>query len=483
MNILFYRPYDCFASEENGTSHAFFDPKLPYSLSVVAKILQQEKKDVSVLDAMAEKLSLKKTLQRIEKIRPDILVINVSVIGIDIDFKGIQEVKDALKCKVVALVNNDYIAQIFQRYPLIDVIIHREWGWALLDVVNCYEGNGDLTKVPGIYVNQDGEIIKTEKRAHRDIDDLPLPALELFPMKRYSFYQSLWSEGCLYHCVFCYFSRYPKSGWWKGRNIDSIIDEIKYFQSFGNRPISCMDNDISIDVEYAKNLCQRIIDERLKIFFSNNVRASVVDDELFRLLSEAGCTAVGFGVESGNQEVLNRNLKHLNLDDVFKTYDLLKKYNIAAEVFFLIGLMGDTRETIEETFEFITEKLKASKASFDIAIPHPQTPFYKYLKNNGWIDDMTIDNLIWIYKNVYAYHHLNEFPGEKPNWRISDELHFDELYEIMMTHYHLVPKGNTRDTLKYIVKRGPSAIYRAGLELAAKPHKILKIARKVALNR
>jgi len=467
-------------TEENGTSNLCMkDRVIPYSLAVCASVLRENGINVQILDAMVENFTPNETINRIERINPDILIIAVNIVAIDIDFIGFTELKKKIKCKIVALINLPFVKEVMERYPIIDVVIEREWAWALLDVVKCFEEGGSLKEIKGITFCQEGKLIETPLRNHIHIDNLPIPALDILPMKKYHHYQILTSVGCSHNCLFCHFGSYPRSGW-EGKKIDKIIEELKLMKSYGNKYIRNMDNEFTLDIEYAKELCRRIISEKLNIIFDGNIRASNTDEELIELLSKAGCVHVGFGCESGKQKILDLNRKELRLEEIIKTYKLLEKYKIPSKAYFLIGLFGDTRETIIETFEFITKKLKAKEASFDIVIPYPGTGFYEYLKRKGWIDELTIDNLIWIHKNVYNWNNLKHLQGEKPEWRVG-ELTFDELLEIEKEYYPLIPHHGDRQKFKYWILRG--LIIQATKQLISNPRANLNRMVRIILNK
>lgn len=461
MKILLIKPNDHVLAEENGTGYYSGNYKhLPYSLAVCASILRENFFDIRILDAGAEGLSFEAYMQRVEAEKPDIIVIAANAKTVDIDFKGIARIKNRLNCKVICLLGFPvFLEEVMQRYPCIDIGIGYEWGWALLDSVKALSGEFSLERVKGITYRQNNGIVKSEPREHTHIDNLPMPAFGLLPMDKYDSYTITTSVGCSHRCSFCAFGLYPCSGW-EGRSIENVLKEINLMMRYGRKNIGIIDNEFTQDVKRAKEFCKKVISSKMNISWGGNTRASIVDEELLALMAKAGYQYAGIGVESGVQSLLNLNRKDLNLEDVKRTVRLLQRYGIRVKTYFLIGLVGDTRETLAETFRVITRELTAEESSFDIAIPYPGTYLFNYLKRRDWIEDLTIDNLIWIHKNVYKWENLQELDGEKPFWRVGD-LTFDDLCEIKKKYYPLVKKNKARRLYLYKLKNETNFIPKA----------------------
>jgi radical SAM superfamily enzyme YgiQ (UPF0313 family) len=441
MKTVLYRPNDSFICEENGACAPAHYRILSYSLTTLAATLLDAGIEVVVLDAGAEKLHISESIRRIDEAKPEVLLVTLNASAVGIALKGIEELKERLKIPVIAFITHPLEEEVLRSYPFVDIVVQRGWRPASIDIMLAISKGQSFEDVPGISFLQNGEVIRTQSRPFEPLDRSPLPPLHLFPMKAYNAYAFLFSVGCNFRCMYCFF-RYP--GKWMGREVDRCIEELKRLKSYGNRLILAMDEEFTMRIDYAKQIATSIISERLNLMLSTNIRADRNDDELFELLSHAGFFLLSFGVESGNQEVLNKNATRKNLDLVLKTSDLLKKYRIATKYFF--RLLHDTRETIHQTFEFATEKLKVADASFDICIPYPGTPMYKYLKRRRWIEGLTTENLAWIYYNLYGCEQLHDSPMKKPFWRIGD-LTFDDLVELERKYYHLIPHGGYRAKL------------------------------------
>ncbi len=149
------------------------------------------------------------------------------------------------------------------------------------------------------------------------------------------------------------------------------------------------------------------------------------------------------------------------------------------KAYFLMGMLGDSEETIKESFEFIyNNKISAQGYSFDIVIPYPGTEFFNILKERGWVERITIDNLVWLYKNLYGWDTLKGIRDKKPFWKIGD-LSFDDLLYIQKKYYSKVKRKAHRRSLAFTFYRDPAITLRA----IQKPRKTLSFLKNYVMGR
>ena len=153
--------------------------------------------------------------------------------------------------------------------------------------------------------------------------------------------------------------------------------------------------------------------------FQNGIRVDRVDEELFHKMKKAGCYRVSLGVESGNQEILNKIKKGINLEQLGKAFKLAKKAKIETIGFFMVALPGDTKETIGQTIEFAKE-LKPDIVKIGITIPFPGTELYNQLDSQGLIKSKD-----WKY---YNYHNPNKIYNH-------ENLSWEEIYAARKNFY------------------------------------------------
>lgn len=273
------------------------------------------------------------------------------------------------------------------------------------DIIVIGEGDSAISEilssspkdVPGIIYRDDASgatAATAERKLIADINSLPYPAWQLFDLKRYrnSRISSRrnpvglieTSRGCAFQCNFC--NKLTFGSVHRTKEPRRVVDEMEYMLKSGFREIHIVDDSFTQEIERAKDICREIVKRGLKFPWSllSGIRADKVDLEFFRLAKEAGCWQTGFGIESGDQDVLDRVDKRIKLSDVEKAVRLAGKAGVNTFGFFIMGLAGETEESMRRTIEF-SKKLPLDIAKFDICIPYPGTPYFKELKAAGRI--------------------------------------------------------------------------------------------------
>ena len=256
-----------------------------------------------------------------------------------------------------------------------------------------------LKDVKGIGYKEDGQILINQPRPFlMDLDTLPYPAYHLVEVNKYTApYTNCranpmtsieTSRGCAWGCVYCNKSIFGRN--FRVKSPKRSLDEIKHLINFGFREFHIIDDMFTTKIERAKDICQMIIDEGIKIHWqcANGIRVDRVDSELFPLMKAAGCYRVAFGAESGNQEILNNIDKGQTLDQIRNAFKLARKAGLETLGYFIFGLPGEKEENLKETIRFAKE-LKPDIAKFGIMIPLPSTPIYnewkdKYIITKNW---------------------------------------------------------------------------------------------------
>lgn len=173
------------------------------------------------------------------------------------------------------------------------------------------------------------------------------------------------SRGCLYECKFCA-SPFLWQRKIRFRKPKEVVEEIKYLVNhFGVKEIHIEDDNFTLKKEHAAEICRLIIKEKIKISWAtpNGIRADKVNRRLLKLMKKAGCYFVAFGVESGNQEILNNVAKHSNLEAIKKAVKFAHEAGLCTQGFFIFGLPGETAKTIQQTIDF-SKRLPLDKAQF-----------------------------------------------------------------------------------------------------------------------
>ncbi|HIK00696.1 TPA: radical SAM protein [archaeon] len=279
-----------------------------------------------------------------------------------------------------------------------DIVAVGEGELTMLDLVETVQNNGDFGNVEGIVWKQDDAIITNAPREPiQNLDELPLPAWELFPMeeiylrnnilKRYNFSRStnlLASRGCPFRCNFCHDGFGERTRWFSS---DYMIDHIKYLMDKYKVEYIRFDDETFVgNRKRTIEFCQRLLDEKLEIKWGCTGRVNVMNEELMQLMKDAGCLDVNYGIESGSQKMLNSMQKDATIEQAEKSLALTRKIGITPIVSLMVGAPGENKETIREQVEFC----KRNKLRVDhlfLTTPTPRTGLYTMLMQQGRIKD------------------------------------------------------------------------------------------------
>jgi len=204
-----------------------------------------------------------------------------------------------------------------------------------------------------VYINSNGKLIVTESVDPLDLNYLPLPAR--YKLSQENFYYSvanvIVNRGCPNQCSFC--SRQNLFKKTRIRSIESILDEIRDIQSLQTySQINFYDN-ININRNFFRDFCRMFIENKITIPWGCELRVDTISSEEARLLKKAGCRIVATGIESANETVLKKNFKYQDPERVKGGIKNLKKYGIAIQAYFVLGLPGETEQSFSQTIDYI----------------------------------------------------------------------------------------------------------------------------------
>jgi len=237
------------------------------------------------------------------------------------------------------------------------------------------EGQGDGPAPSGVVLrNGRGEVDDGGAREADDLDRFAFPAWHYFDHRRYLVtphrYKRLpllpvmASRACPYQCDFCPQAMFNTKQTHRVRSPDSVVAEIvTLHERYGARHVEFYDASFGTKRELAAGTCEKLIDAGRPVHWSCITRADLLDEELLPLMAESGCTTILLGVESGDQAVVDATGKGLRLDTVRHGVEVCRRAGIDTIVSFIIGLPGETPETIERTIRFATE-LEPTYAQF-----------------------------------------------------------------------------------------------------------------------
>ncbi len=262
-------------------------------------------------------------------------------------------------------------------------VIIGEPEFAILDICNGKK----YDEINGISYKKEGKIIKNPKQKSLDINKLPLPSLNLLPMKKY-YYEILGdnftlfegSRGCPFSCSFCFKSMYDNS--YRIKRSDKLISEVKYaIEKFNIKNGYFIDLEFCINRDLVEKLCNFLIRKNYDFNWTCQTRFDTIDYDLLIKMKKAGCKIIHFGVESGSQRILDKTKKQITINHIKKKMQLLKKLNIKTVCFFMFGIPTETDEEMKKTIDF-AKKLNPTYASFHVAVSYEKTDLFKETEKN-----------------------------------------------------------------------------------------------------
>ena len=252
------------------------------------------------------------------------------------------------------------------------------------------DGSANMHGIKGIAWRKGDEIILNFPRSFiADLDDMPVPLHELLPLQTYRmplikgpFTFIVTSRGCPAGCTYC-IKHVSYQYATRLRSPELIMEELWYLKKLGINNIHMYSDLFTVSRDQVVELCKMMIDEKIGIKWTCNSRVDYVDEEMLMLMGKAGCRLISWGIESGNEQILRHARKGAYPDKAERALRWAKKAGIMNWGYFIIGLPGETEETIRQTIDF-SKKLPLDIALFHVAAPYPGTPFFFEVVKNKW---------------------------------------------------------------------------------------------------
>jgi radical SAM superfamily enzyme YgiQ (UPF0313 family) len=373
----------------------------PLNLGYLAAYVRDKKRHYgsSILDAEVLGMTFEQIEDHIKRDRPDIVGITSSTPAYISAIRISKICKDAdpgIKVVMGGIHPSAFPTETAME-DTIDFVVVGEGEITFLELLNAIENRSGYKDIAGIAYKESGRIVRNRPRDLIDnLDMLPFPARDLMPhslyspppTKRVSTFKatSLTSaRGCPYNCNFCsahviWTRRY------RYRSPGNVIDEMQQcITDFDIREFAITDELFTLNKERALAFCEGLLKRRMGVAWVCMSRAGQVDEQLLRLMKQAGCKEISFGLESGDEEVLSKIIHKKNtLEAARQSIRLVKKAGIRTHASYMIGNIGETEETIRKTINFAKE-LNTDIAAFFIATPLPGTELYEEAVKSGYI--------------------------------------------------------------------------------------------------
>ncbi len=331
-------------------------PSPPLGISYVAAACEKAGWEVQVWDFIVQELCEEKLEYLMRTFDPHV----VGATSVTMNFTAAQKILQRIKVinpETITLMGGPHVSfaveETLRGCPHIDLIVVGEGEKTIEEFLSQIHNPSMWRHIPGMALRDGSQVVVTPKRALLpDLSSLPLPARHLLPLTRYlalGFPVSLTtSRGCPNQCIFCQGRRLVGARP-RYRPTESIIEEIEYLLSLGFVRVNFADDFFTFKRDRVIEICTRIIERGFEFNWSAFARVDSVDEELLEIMIRAGCDTISFGVESGNEEMLRRIRKRIKISQVIEAAKLCKKVGMRCLVSFIVGLPGESRETLEDT--------------------------------------------------------------------------------------------------------------------------------------
>ncbi len=396
---------------------------LPLGLMYVAAVLDKAGYKVELLDAFLTNFSFRKIGDIIEvgmpyrRIMDEIRKRKPDIVGISNPFScqvensvRVADIVKEIDPSILTVVGGPHVTvvpvEFLKEAKNFDIAVIGEGEYTMLDIIRFFEGYKKISDVQGIaYRNEQTVLLNSPRPLIKNLDDLPYPAYHLVEMEQYlnpkkieyrSFknraISMITSRGCPFNCSFCAVHLHMGKIF-RAHSVNYVVNHIEYVvKKYRVETIFFEDDNLTLDLKRFEAICDKIIEKGIKVNWEtpNGIRADYLTSNLLKKMKKAGCKSVFFGIESGDQFVLDNIIdKNLRLRDVIKVARLCKEIRLKTGAFYIIGFPGEKKENMEKTVELALRL----KREFDVgmhlffATPSYGTRLYEECKEKGYIQE------------------------------------------------------------------------------------------------
>lgn len=365
-------------------------------IASIVGTIQKEFPDVAVLDAFAEKLTLKESLKKIMDFKPDVVAASALTTQIHDAAATAKELKQ-ISPQIRTVAGGPHTSKIpgetLVEFPALDFTIAGEGELPMLELLLALRDGGDTGAIKGVYTLRKGEVVSGGPREFmQDLDSLGFPEWKHFNWNNYCASFRLKSQGCRellvsinrgcpFNCIFCSKIMGNKI---RKRSIPRVIEEMtRDMEKFGANQFLFTDETFTVDRGGVVELCEGIIQKGLheKVSWICDTRPDMVDDELVALMKRAGCFFMCFGADSVSDEALKYMKKNASAANIFMAIRMCRKHGITTQAAYILGLPADTAESINANARGAV-RVDSDFATFSILVPYPGTRIMEMAENN-----------------------------------------------------------------------------------------------------
>ncbi|MCC6141057.1 MAG: cobalamin-dependent protein [Nitrospira sp.] len=360
----------------------------PLNLALLAAVAEAAGHEVSIIDGEAEQLSLDEMVRATLAKKPDLIGLTATSPFFHLS-KAVAEAIKQTAPNIPIAIGGPHITIMKEKamFPAFDYAFIGEAEQSFPQFLAQYEQGKDIGDVAGLIYRRNGTLVSTGQPADiADLDQFPVPARHLLNMSLYKlgtlrgrlpFTSIQTMRGCPWKCIFCA-SEALKTTSVRVRSPRSVVAEIKsVVEQFGIRHFGIVDDVLTLWREHIVEICDRLDQEGLAITFEGSTRANQVDETLIARLAKSGLIRLSFGLETVDADMRKTMKKQVPLEHYVRANRICNEFGVEALNSVMIGLPGETRDTVRATLQFLRSAREVKQANFAIAVPYPGTEFHE----------------------------------------------------------------------------------------------------------
>ena len=378
-------------------------------LAYLAAMVEREGQTARIIDAMAEPISLDDLVAECRRWAPHIIIANSATPTIKNDSSVLERLAKATNALCgfsgphVSVLPEETLRNSTADFGLVNEAEETVAELTRIAVANLGDPATTRAALSGIvglvWRSSDGIHINPSRPMIENLDTLPFPARHLLPNNKYRmpFFQDhpfatiIPTRGCPWPCTFCRAGRV-----WgrkiRTRSVSNILEEIEILRrDFGIRHIAFMTDSLTLNRKWAMEFFEGLIARKDPIDWICNSRVDAIDADLLVLMKRGNCRQVLYGLESGSQAILDASRKGITLEQSERAIRLTREAGLQSMAYFILGLPGETADTIRETVRF-AKRIAPDYVNFHIATPFPGTDLYDQAVANNWLTSTNWDD-------------------------------------------------------------------------------------------
>lgn len=368
----------------------------PIWLSYAAGLLESKGHTVRLVDCPAWNWNVEDVLRDIRAFNPEMVVIDTSFTSLNNDLAVARRIKETFDVQIVAV--GPPTSQFSERMlKVADFVARYEYDYTILDLADGKKA----AEILGLSYREGEKIVHNPSRPWiKDLDELPFVSrvykdhLNVYDyFLNYSLYpmvQIFTGRGCPFQCTFCAWPQTFMGRGYRVRSVENVLDELEWIEAHMPyvKEVFFEDDTFTIDRKRVTLFCRRYRERGLSISWSCNARVDTLDLETMREMRKANCRFLVVGFESADNAILSNIKKGFTVEKAREFARNVKKSGLLLHADFIVGLPGETKETMEKMRRFIKE-IKPDQLQISVVAPFPGTELYEWYRKNGYL--VTVD--------------------------------------------------------------------------------------------